>query len=324
MCLDKQPYPYIKHFNPHTLLESESIYNHNIRTYITTLYSGQSNHANTPRNAEICLDIARWNGLSKFGYNPIQQSQEGSIMAKYDSISLRNIAVAGHGGTGKTTLCESFLFISGKSDKHGRVDDGSSSLDFEPEEQKRHISISSAINFFEWKKYKVNIIDTPGDSNFLMDTKCSLRIADSVIIVVDAVGGVEFQTERVWNYADELSLPKMVYISRMNRERADFFKTVEDINNRLGKKVTVCYLPIGSEESFKGLVDLANMKALFFDDPKGKPGNVDIPDDLLEDAKAYRETMVEDIAECDETLMDKYLEDGDLSIDDIQDGLKKE
>jgi len=245
-------------------------------------------------------------------------------MAKYDSISLRNIAVAGHGGTGKTTLCESFLFISGKSDKHGRVDDGSSSLDFEPEEQKRHISISSAINFFEWKKYKVNIIDTPGDSNFLMDTKCSLRIADSVIIVVDAVGGVEFQTERVWNYADELSLPKMVYISRMNRERADFFKTVEDINNRLGKKVTVCYLPIGSEESFKGLVDLANMKALFFDDPKGKPGNVDIPDDLLEDAKAYRETMVEDIAECDETLMDKYLEDGDLSIDDIQDGLKRE
>ncbi|MBW2599055.1 MAG: elongation factor G [Deltaproteobacteria bacterium] len=244
-------------------------------------------------------------------------------MAKYDSNSLRNVAITGHGGTGKTSLCESFLFLSGKSDKLGRVDDGSSSLDFEPEEQKRHISISSAINFFEWKKYKVNIIDTPGDSNFFMDTKYSLRITDSVIIVVDAVGGVEFQTERVWRYADELSLPRVVYISKMDKERANFPKTVDDINNKLGKKVTVCYLPIGSEESFKGLIDLANMKALIFDDPNGKPGKEDIPEDLLENAKAYRETMVEDIAECDEGLMDKYLEEGDLSVDDIQNGLRK-
>ena len=244
-------------------------------------------------------------------------------MAKYDSNSLRNIAIAGHGGTGKTSLCESFLFLSGKSDKLGRVDDGTSSMDFEPEEQKRHISIASAINFFEWKKYKVNIIDTPGDSNFLMDTKYSMRIADSVIVVVDAVGGVEFQTERVWRYADELSLPRMVYISRMDRERANFFKTVDEINNKLGKKTTVCYLPVGSEESFKGVIDLANMKALIFDNSSGKPGKEDIPEDLLEDAKAYRETMVEDIAECDEELMDKYLEEGELSIDDIQNGLRK-
>lgn len=244
-------------------------------------------------------------------------------MAKYDSNSLRNIAIAGHGGTGKTSLCEAFLFLSGKSDKLGRVDDGSSSLDFEPEEQKRHISISSAINFFEWKKYKVNIIDTPGDSNFLMDTKYSLRITDSVIVVVDAVGGVEFQTERVWRYADELSLPRMIYISRMDRERADFSKTVDDINNKFGKKLTVCYLPIGSEESFKGLIDLMGMKALIFDDPNGKPRQEDIPEDLLENAKAHRETMVEDIAECDEELMDKYLEEGDLSVDDILSGLRK-
>jgi len=244
-------------------------------------------------------------------------------MAKYDSISLRNIAVTGHGGAGKTSLCESFLFLSGKYDKPGRVDDGTSSLDFEPEEQKRHISISSAINFFEWNKYKVNIIDTPGDSNFFMDTKYSLRIADGVIVVVDAVGGVEFQTERIWRYADELSLPCIIYISKMDRERADFFKTVDDINNKLGKKATVCYLPIGSEESFKGILDLVNMKALIFDDPKGKPRKEDIPGDLLENATAYRETMVEDIAECDEELMDKYLEEGDLSVEDIESGLRK-
>ncbi|MDD5722431.1 MAG: elongation factor G [Syntrophales bacterium] len=244
-------------------------------------------------------------------------------MAKYSSDSLRNIAIAGHGGTGKTSLCEAFLFLSGKSDKLGRVDDGTSSLDFEPEEQKRHISISSAVNFFEWNKHRVNIIDTPGDSNFFTDTKYSLRVADSVIVVVDAVGGVEFQTEKVWDYADEISLPRMVYISKMDRERADFFKTVEAINTKLGKKTTVCYLPIGSEESFKGLIDLANMKALLFDDPKGKPKRENIPEDLLEDATAARETMVEDIAECDESLMDKYLEEGELSIDDIRAGLRR-
>ncbi len=244
-------------------------------------------------------------------------------MAKYDSSSLRNVAIAGHGGTGKTSLCESFLFISGKSDKPGRVDDGTSSLDFEPEEQKRHISISSAISFFEWNKHRVNIIDTPGDANFFMDTKYSLRAADSVIVVMDAVGGVEFQTEKVWDYADELSLPRMVYISKMDRERADFAKTIEDIKNKLGKKPTLCYLPIGAEESFRGLIDLANMKALFFDDPKGKPKKEDVPQDLMEEAKSARETMVEDIAECDEALMDKYLEDGELSIDDIRDGLRR-
>ncbi len=243
-------------------------------------------------------------------------------MAKYDSNSLRNIAIAGHGGTGKTSLCESFLFIGGKSEKLGRVDEGTSSLDFEPEEQKRHISISSAVNFFEWNKHRINIIDTPGDSNFFMDTKYSLRVADSAIIVVDAVGGVEFQTEKVWDYANELSLPRMIYISKMDRERADFDKALENIKDRLGAKITLCYLPIGAEESFKGLIDLVNMKALLFDGPKGKPKKENIPEDLLEIASAARETMVEDIAECDEALMDKYLEEGELSIEEIKAGLR--
>lgn len=244
-------------------------------------------------------------------------------MAKYDSTTLRNVAITGHGGTGKTSLCESFLFIAGKSDKPGKVDDGTSSLDFEPEEQKRHISISSAVNFFEWNKHRVNLLDTPGDANFFMDTKYSMRVADSVIIVVDAVGGVEFQTEKVWSYAEELALPRMIYISKMDRERADFAKTLDDINDKLGKKATICYLPIGAEESFKGLIDLIDMKALIFGDPKGKPKKEEIPGDLLDKAMAARETMVEDIAECDEALMDTYLEEGELSVDDIKTGLRK-
>jgi len=228
-------------------------------------------------------------------------------MGTYESSNLRNITMVGHGGTGKTSLCESLLFISGKSDKLGRVDDTSSTFDFEPEEQKRRISISLAANFVEWDKRKVNIIDTPGDSNFSFDTKYSLRVADGAVIIIDAVGGVEFQTENVWGYADDFSLPRMIFVNKMDRERADFFKVLEEVNQVLGKKATPCYLPIGTEESFRGLIDLINMKALIFSDPKGKPKKEDIPEDLLETAQGYREAMVEDIAECDEELMDKYL-----------------
>ncbi len=244
-------------------------------------------------------------------------------MAKYESTSLRNVAIIGHGGTGKTSLGESFLFVSGKSDRLGRVDDGTSNLDFEPEEQKRHISISAATDFFDWDKHKVNILDTPGDANFFMDTKNCLRIADGAVVVIDAVGGVEFQTEKVWEFSDELSLPRVIYINKMDRERADFFKVLDNIKERLGRKVTPCYLPIGAEEEFKGLVDLINMKAFIFDDPKGKFKREDIPSDMLDEAETYRETLVEDIAECDEELMNKYLEEGELSIDDLKNGLRK-
>jgi elongation factor G len=244
-------------------------------------------------------------------------------MAKYQSQSLRNIAIVGHGGTGKTSLCESFLFITGKSDRLGRVDDGTSCMDFEPEEQKRHISINAAVNFINWEKHKINIVDTPGDLNFILDIQNCLRIVDSAIILIDAVGGVEFQTEKVWEYADNYKLPKIIYINKMDRERANFKKAVDSIINIFGKKATPIYLPIGAEDSFKGIVDLINMKALIFDPLDGKFKTEDIPEDILEDAENYREVMVEDIAECDDELMNKYLEDGALGLDDLKAGLKK-
>jgi len=244
-------------------------------------------------------------------------------MAKYESNSLRNVAIVGHGATGKTSLCESLLYIAGKADRPGRVDEGTSSMDFEPEEQKRRISISAATNFFEWEKHKITILDTPGDSNFAYDTRNCLRIADSTIIVIDAVGGVEFQTEKVWEYADEYKLPRMIFINRMDRERADFSKSIESITSRLGKKATALFLPIGKEDSFKGVIDLMHRKALLYDDLKGTYKSADIPPDMTDAVEKFRENMVEDIAESDEALMDKYLDTGELSVDELKAGLRK-
>jgi elongation factor G len=244
-------------------------------------------------------------------------------MAKYESKSLRNLAIVGHGGTGKTSLCESFLFISGKNERLGRVDDGTSIMDYEPEEQKRRISISSSINFVEWNKYKINIIDTPGDSNFTYDIKCSMSVVENALVVIDAVSGVEFQTQKVWEYADGFNLPRIVFINRLDRERADFSAALASIKNKFSKKVTPVCLPIGKEDKFNGIVDLISSKAYLFSDNKGAGKATDIPADMADEAKNMRSAMVEDIAETDDDLMNKYLEAGELTAEEIKQGLRK-
>jgi elongation factor G len=244
-------------------------------------------------------------------------------MAKYESKAIRNLAIVGHGGTGKTSLCESLLFVAGKTDRVGRVDDGTSCMDYEPEEQKRHISIGAATNFVDWEKHRVNVIDTPGDSNFTFDTKSCLRVVEAALVLVDAVGGVEFQTEKVWEYADEFKLPRMVFISRMDRERADFQKAVASVRERLGKKVTLFALPIGAADSFSGVVDLISLKAFVFDESKRTAKSVDIPAAMTDQVKQYRDILIEDIAETDDDLMNRYLEGGELSPEELQAGLRK-
>jgi elongation factor G len=244
-------------------------------------------------------------------------------MSKYESKSIRNLAIIGHGGTGKTTLCESFLYVTGKTERPGRVDEGTSSMDYEPEEQKRHVSISAATNHIEWDKHRINIIDTPGDSNFAFDTKSCLRVVDGAVVLIDAVGGVEFQTEKVWEYADEFKLPRLLFINRMDRERADFTHVMESIRTRLGKKVTIASLPIGVESAFSGVVDLINLKALLFDNEKKIAKTVAIPGDMAGEVKKYRDILIEDIAETDDELMNKYLEGGELSPEDLKAGLRK-
>jgi elongation factor G len=244
-------------------------------------------------------------------------------MAKYESKSLRNLAVVGHGGTGKTSLCESLLFVSGKSERLGRVDDSTSCMDFEPEEQKRRVSISSAANFVEWEKHKINFIDTPGDSNFAFDIKCSMSVVENAVIIVDAVGGVEFQTQKVWELTDEFKLPHIIFINRLDRERANFNTALESIKSKFKKKVTPVCLPIGAEDKFNGIVDLIGLKAYLFSDNKGIGKAVDIPAEMKDEVKSLRDSMVEDIAESDDELMNKYLEAGELSDEELKTGLKK-
>lgn len=245
-------------------------------------------------------------------------------MKKYETNRLRNVAIIAHGKAGKTTLAEAMLFNSGATDRLGRVDDGSSVMDFEPEEIKRSLTISSSFNHLEWNKHKINIIDTPGDANFIIDSKNSLQVVDGAIIVVDAVAGVEVQTEKVWEYSAQFELPRLFFISKMDRERANFSQALADIQKILTPKVIPLLLPIGAEDSFTGVVDLMAGKAFYFEnDLSGKMKESPIPSDLKEEAQKARERLVEVIAESDDALLEKYLEGQELTPEELARGLRK-
>ncbi|MBN1276104.1 MAG: elongation factor G [Deltaproteobacteria bacterium] len=233
---------------------------------------------------------------------------------------LRNVALIAHGGSGKTSLAEAMLFTGKSVTRFGKVDDGTSNFDFEPEEVKRGITISTSFNHCTWKKHIINIIDTPGDDNFLSDTKFSLQAADGVIVVIDATSGVKVGTEKVWAFAEEQKLPKMIFINKMDRERADFYRVIEEVSKTFEIKITPVLLPIGSEETFSGLVDLINMKAYnYTKDGSGQFETADIPSDMDDAVTEWREKIIENIVEVDDVLMEKYLEGEELSSQEIFD-----
>jgi len=233
---------------------------------------------------------------------------------------LRNVALIAHVGSGKTSLAEAMLFNGKGTTRLCKVDDGSSTLDFEPEEIKRRITISTAIHHCDWKKNIINIIDTPGDDNFLSDTKSALQAADGAVVVIDATAGVKVGTEKVWGFADELQLPRIVFINKMDRERADFYGVVEAVGRTFPAKTTPVLLPIGAEDQFKGLVDLIRMKAYFYGkDGSGKFEEGPIPAEMEETIQEWREKMIENIVEANDELMEKYLEGQDLNPQDVED-----
>ncbi|MBW2406003.1 MAG: elongation factor G [Deltaproteobacteria bacterium] len=236
--------------------------------------------------------------------------------------SLRNIAFASHGGAGKTSLAETMLFNSGVIKRIGRVEDGNTIMDFEPEELKRNISLSSGFHQFNWKKHTISVIDTPGDQNFLSDTKSCMQAADSAVIVVDAVDGVKVQTEQAWGFAEEFQLPCIIFINKLDRERANFMRAFKDAVECFEPKPMIMQIPIGSEANFSGIVDLVGMKAYTFD-TKGKATKIDIPSDMQDMVSEERETLVENVVESDDELLERYLEGESLSDDEIKGALKK-
>ena len=236
---------------------------------------------------------------------------------------LRNIALIAHGGAGKTSLAEIMLFKAGAIKRLGRVEDGNTAMDFEPEELKRQASISSGFHKYDWEKHTINLIDTPGDQNFFSDTKICMQAADGAVLVIDAVDGVKVQTEQAWDFAEELNLPSVIFINKLDRERADFLRTFKDISECFEKpKPIILQLPVGSENDFKGIVDLISMKSYTYD-AEGKVVEGDIPSEMQDLVETEREALIENIAEADDELLERYLEGETLSHEDITAALKK-
>ena len=232
---------------------------------------------------------------------------------------LRDIALLAHVSSGKTSLAEAMIFNGKSTNRLGKVDDGSSNMDYEPEEIKRKITISTAFHHCDWKKTYINIIDTPGDDNFLSDSKAALQAADGAVIVVDATAGVKIGTEKVWQFVDERDIPRVIFINKMDKERADFYKVVEEINNAFNIKTTPVFLPIGAEDKFEGIVDMLKMKAYkTVKDGSGKSEASDIPSDMADTVEEWHEQMIENIVEADDDLMEKYLEGETLDNKDIE------
>jgi len=235
---------------------------------------------------------------------------------------IRNVAIIGHGHCGKSTLAEAMLYTAGKIKRQGKVDEGTSTMDFDEEEVKRHLSINSSFDNYTWNKHDVFFMDTPGDDNFLNETYQAVQIADSAVFIVDAVVGVKGQTIKFANFIVEKKLPCLLFVNKMDRERADFFKTIDEIKTLLPVKPVILHLPIGKEADFKGIVDITTATAWLFDNGNGAK-KADIPDDLADQVEEYREKLMETVAEFDDELIEKFLENGELTDAEIMTGLRK-
>ncbi len=245
-------------------------------------------------------------------------------MKDYTPDMIRNIALVGHGSSGKTSLAAALLFDFGATSRLTRVDKGNTITDYEPEEIERKISINSALCFLEADGHKINLVDTPGYSNFLWDTRAALRAVDGAAVLVCGVTGVEVGTEKVWEMVEEFRLPRVIVINKLDRENANFKRTLESIRQFFGRQAVPVQLPIGEEKDFGGVIDLIRMKASVFEkDESGKVREEEIPAALKAEAEKKREELVEMIAENDEKLMEKYLEKGALTPEEIYSGLKK-
>ena len=250
------------------------------------------------------------------GYNSVKN---------YETKDIRNVGIAGHGHCGKTSVAAGLLYAAGATTRLTRVDEGNTVTDYDEEEINRKLTISTSVAAIEWKKTKINLLDTPGFNMLLNDARSALIAADSVIVVVDAIAGVEAQTEKMWNTAEEFHLPRAIVINKLDRERASFERTMESIHARFGRNAVPIQLPLGQEKDFRGVIDLVRMKAYVYTmDGDGKGQEIEIPEEYAEAAKAAHEELVEIVAEGKDDLMEEFFEKGTLPEEHIIAGIDEE
>ena len=242
-------------------------------------------------------------------------------MKVYPSCAIRNVGIVGHQGSGKTSLTESMIYRTGASNRLGKVDEGNTVSDYLPEEMKRKITVSTSLVACEWNDHKMNLMDTPGFSDFYGEVSSALRVADSLIMVLDAVAGVEVSTEIIWEQAEAMQIPCIAVINRMDRENADFFRTIDSMKQKLSRQIVPVQLPIGHEASYHGMVDLLSLKAYEYD-AAGTAKEIPIPADMQEEVEKYRETLIDAAAEGDDLIIMKYLDGEALTQEEIVKGLK--
>jgi elongation factor G len=236
---------------------------------------------------------------------------------------IRNVALVGHRGSGKTSLNEALLFQAGAVNRLGSVTEGTTASDSDPDEQARQMSISTSLSSFEWDDRKINLVDTPGEPSFVADALSALRVCESAVFVVNAVMGVEVNTARLWQRAEELDLARMVFVNMLDRERADFFRTLESLKGAFGPHAVATEIPIGSEHEVRGVIDLVDMKAYEYEgDDRENAREIPIPDELRAQAEEYREKLMDEVAEVSDALMERYLEGEEISHEEIVTALK--
>ncbi len=245
-------------------------------------------------------------------------------MKDYAADKIRNVAMVGHGSSGKTSLTSAFLFEAGVTNRLTKVEKGNTITDYDPEEIERSISINSSACHLDWQGNKINIIDCPGYTNFLWDTRAGLRAVDAGVVLVCCASGVEVGTEKTWEMLEEFNLPRIIVINKLDRENADFKRTLDSVQQSFGRQAIPVQLPIGEEKDFSGVIDLLAKKAFVFEkDESGKFKEVDIPENLRAEAEKKAEELTEMVAENDENLMEKYFENGELTSDELREGLRK-
>ena len=238
---------------------------------------------------------------------------------------VRNIGIMAHIDAGKTTLTERILFYTGRTHRIGEVHDGAATMDWMEQEQERGITITSAATTCTWKDHRVNIIDTPGHVDFTVEVERSLRVLDGAVGVFCAVGGVEPQSETVWRQADKYNVPRIAFVNKMDRVGSDFFNVVDMIKKRLGANPLPLVIPIGSGEMFTGIIDLLEMKSILYNESTmgTRFDYSEIPSDMVEDAEKWRHHLIEETASYDDTLMDKYLNDQEISVQELRAAIRK-